>query len=398
MTRLWRSTPILWLFVFVVLCGFEAKADHSVSLRRNKREWIVPPQILEENVDYTKQLFIAKIRSDKEDPNKGPIKYALKGIGADQPPYNLFIVEPSTGKVRITGILDRESIAQYNLSGVALYPDGSVAENDIQLRIKVKDQNDCPPVFLPISVGSVKELSTVVMKLNVTDNDEFGNVNSQIRYEIVEQKPGGNMMFSINQYGEVIVNSANLDREAVDQYVLTVKASDLNGASGANTAMATFNIQIEDVNDNPPILEQESFEASIEENTDNLEVMRFKTTDLDLINTENWQAQYSIVSGNGGGHFKIVTDPKTNEGVLMLVKGADYEEVKDMNLGITVSNVAAAYAGSWSSGTVVVGGGGGGGGGEEEEEEGGGGGGGGGEEEEEEGRRIMGNGRQRGFW
>lgn len=62
------------------------------------------------------------------------------------------------------------------------------------------------------------------------------------------------------------------------------------------------------------------FEASIEENTENVEVMRFKTTDLDQPNTENWQASYSIVSGNGGGHFKIVTDPKTNEGVLMLVK------------------------------------------------------------------------------
>lgn len=62
------------------------------------------------------------------------------------------------------------------------------------------------------------------------------------------------------------------------------------------------------------------FEASVEENTENVEVMRFKATDLDLQNTDNWQAEYSIVSGNGGGHFKIVTDPKTNEGVLMLVK------------------------------------------------------------------------------
>lgn len=62
------------------------------------------------------------------------------------------------------------------------------------------------------------------------------------------------------------------------------------------------------------------YEASIEENTENVEVMRFKTTDKDLQGTENWQADYQIVSGNGGGHFKIVTDPKTNEGVLMLVK------------------------------------------------------------------------------
>lgn len=62
------------------------------------------------------------------------------------------------------------------------------------------------------------------------------------------------------------------------------------------------------------------YEASVEENTENVEVMRFKASDMDMQNTDNWQAEYNIVSGNGGGHFKIETDPKTNEGVLMLVK------------------------------------------------------------------------------
>lgn len=42
--------------------GAEAKTVHSGSLRRYKREWIVPPQILEENVDYTKQIYIARVR------------------------------------------------------------------------------------------------------------------------------------------------------------------------------------------------------------------------------------------------------------------------------------------------------------------------------------------------
>ncbi|KAK3516566.1 hypothetical protein QTP70_021977 [Hemibagrus guttatus] len=169
MARLGLSAPVLWLFCFV-LCVFEAgaKADHSVSLRRNKREWIIPPQILEENVDYTKQSSIARIRSDKENPSKGPIKYVLKGIGADQEPYNLFVVDTNTGNVRITGILDREEIAQYNLSGVALYPDGTVAENDIQLRIKVKDQNDNSPIFSPITAGSVKELSAVGKSIQIS--------------------------------------------------------------------------------------------------------------------------------------------------------------------------------------------------------------------------------------
>ncbi|XP_060773617.1 desmoglein-2.1-like isoform X1 [Neoarius graeffei] len=365
----WRSVPLLCLFCFIIWCVFEAgaKADHSVSLQRHRREWIIPPQILEENVDYTKKPFIARIKSDVEVENKGVIRYSLKGIGADMPPYNLFIVDPSNGNVKVTGILDRETISQYHLSGIATYTDGSVAENDIQLRVKVKDQNDNAPIFLPMSTGSVYELSkrgTTVMKVTATDADEPGNINSQIFYMIVDENPPGEMMFDINQNGEVIVNNKNLDREKVDQYKLTVRASDLNGGQGCNTATTTLTIQIKDVNDNIPVLEQDSFEVSVEENTENVEVMRLKATDLDLPNTENWHAVYTIVSGNGGGHFDIVTDPKTNEGVLMLVKSVDYEQVKLMKLGIIVSNVAQFYPGHKPSGIpgptgMSVGGGGG---------------------------------------
>ncbi len=39
----------------------EARFQHSVALHRQKRAWIVPPQILEENVDFTKKEFIAKV-------------------------------------------------------------------------------------------------------------------------------------------------------------------------------------------------------------------------------------------------------------------------------------------------------------------------------------------------
>lgn len=48
------------------------------------------------------------------------MRYSLKGIGADQNPFNLFVVNPETGYVRITGLLDREQIAQYNVSKMAM--------------------------------------------------------------------------------------------------------------------------------------------------------------------------------------------------------------------------------------------------------------------------------------
>lgn len=62
------------------------------------------------------------------------------------------------------------------------------------------------------------------------------------------------------------------------------------------------------------------YDGSIEENTHQVEVMRFKALDQDLEGTENWEAVYEIVKGNEAGYFSIMTDPKTNEGILMLEK------------------------------------------------------------------------------
>lgn len=62
------------------------------------------------------------------------------------------------------------------------------------------------------------------------------------------------------------------------------------------------------------------YTGSIVENTADREVMRFQALDDDEVETDNWKAEFDIVSGNEDGIFSIKTDPETNEGVLMLVK------------------------------------------------------------------------------
>lgn len=60
--------------------------------------------------------------------------------------------------------------------------------------------------------------------------------------------------------------------------------------------------------------------TSVEENTIDVDVLRVTVEDKDLVNTANWRANYTILKGNENGNFKIVTDPKTNEGILCVVK------------------------------------------------------------------------------
>uniref|UniRef100_A0A8C8JZW3 Cadherin domain-containing protein n=1 Tax=Oncorhynchus tshawytscha TaxID=74940 RepID=A0A8C8JZW3_ONCTS len=327
----------------------------GLNLRRQKREWIIPPRKLKENVDYRNREYIAKIRSDAE--YKSRVTYSLTGIGADQNPMNLFHVNLDTGFVTIRGILDREEIASYHLLGVAMYNNGSRAEKDIELNILVEDQNDCPPVFVFGQSGSVNESSaaeTVVMKVTATDADQVNTLHSQIYYSIVE-KSASDKMFAINyKTGEILVRRTTLDRETQDTYTLTVKGSDMNGAFGGNTGTAEVVIKILDINDNIPTLEKESYEGSVEENTVGVEVLRIKAIDLDLMYTENWLSVFTIITGNEAGYFNITTDAKTNEGIIWITKALDYEELKVLNLAIRVSNKAEYYFGS-SKGRVDIG-------------------------------------------
>ncbi len=52
--------------------------------------------------------------------------------------------------------------------------------------------------------------------------------------------------------------------------------------------------------------------------------MSIQALDDDEERTDNWLAEFIIVSGNEDGRFSIKTDPKTNMGVLYLNKVSAY--------------------------------------------------------------------------
>ncbi|XP_077440238.1 desmoglein-2.1-like isoform X3 [Vanacampus margaritifer] len=312
---------------------------------RKKREWIIPPKQLKENEDYTGKQYIAKIRSDFE--VDGDISYSLQGVGASEHPFDVFVVDPKTGLIRVTQKLDREVINTYNLLGIARFNDGTEAEKRIDIRVKVLDENDNEPQFdamQPVDVDERSPAGTPITTVTATDADEPGSPNSQLFYTIVKQDPPHDM-FRMNNDGNIYVDKSTLDRETTDRYFVTVQAQDLNGNPDGLTGTSTLTINVLDINDNLPTLEKHQYEGSIMENTKGVEVMRFKAQDLDLKDTENWQSVFDIVKGNEAKYFSIKTDPKTNEGILMLDKPADYEDVKDFVLELTVRNKAPLYEG-----------------------------------------------------
>ncbi|NWX15126.1 DSG2 protein, partial [Aegotheles bennettii] len=316
--------------------------SHPVSLVRQKREWTVPPAFIREEEDNSYKNPIARIHSDLEDTGV-VVTYTISGQGVTEPPYGLFVINGKTGDLNITGRVDREKTPMLLLRGHALDKTGAKLEEPIDLPIKVVDINDNFPVFShEVFVGSIEELSetgTIVMRINATDADEPNNLNSKIAFRIVSQSPS--TAFSMDKdTGEVRVAKINLDRETQSSYSLVVEAKDRGGELGGNAATCSLEIKILDVNDNLPVVESNSFEGSIEENRANVEIMRIKVFDKDEEFSDNWLANFSFVSGNEGGFFHIVTDTKTNEGILTLVKELDYEKMRNLNLGIVVTNKA----------------------------------------------------------
>lgn len=308
---------------------------------------MVAPRRLLENHDYTGLESIARIRSDKEYDRK--ILYYLSGPGVDQSPLGRFSIDHNTGFVKIHAILDREEIAMYNLTGIAKFTDGTVAEKDIDIKIYVDDANDCSPVITERQVASVTESSasgTFVMQVKATDADEVNTIRSKIFYSIDESTNPGGMFMIDPQTGVIRVKKNTLDRETKEMYKLIIRVSDMGGAVGGNSGSGEVMVKITDINDNIPRLEKETYVGSVEENTVNVEVLRLQAIDMDLIHTENWLAVYEIVTGNEGGYFTITTDPKTNEGIIKIKKQLDYEEIKSLNLGVVVRNKAEYFFGS----------------------------------------------------
>ncbi|NXG65088.1 DSG1A protein, partial [Hemiprocne comata] len=316
------------------------------TFRRQKREWIKFAAACREGEDNSKRNPIARIRSDCEENN--PITYSISGVGIDRPPYGIFVVNPRTGEINITSIVDREvtpvfvirCFAKHSTTGIDL-------EAPLELRVRVLDINDNPPIFAQtVFTGSIEESSmdnTLVMKIIATDADEPNHLNSKIAFKIESQEPSGPPMFIMNKYTGELHIANFLDREQHSSYTLVVKASDRDGAADGISSLCSCNVKVIDVNDNFPTLAQSSFSASISENSLSSELLRIQALDADEEFTDNWLAEFFFISGNEDNCFEIVTDRATNQGILRVIKELNYEHISTHSLTIGVRNVAAFH-------------------------------------------------------
>ncbi|KAM4728062.1 desmocollin 2-like protein [Anableps anableps] len=314
----------------------ETNEDGQVILKRTKRRWSPPPINILENDKGPFPKYLETIVSDAQVQHD--VYYTIEGRGVNQYPFGIFSLEENSGRLTVHKTLDREEFSQFTLIIRALdKKDRKERDSPLDIVVTVDDVNDNKPEFEGKLEFTVLEqsLGKVVGKVNATDRDDPNTDHVRIKYKLID----GLDHFAIDSDTGVISTISNrLDRETKDTHMVTIEIRDLKGAPNGLSNTATATITLKDINDNPPIFTQKSYQVTTPENGGEKLLLRIPVEDKDLINTPNWISKFVITKGNENGNFRIDTDPKTNDGLLYVTKSLDYEKTSNVKLEVSVQN------------------------------------------------------------
>uniref|UniRef100_A0A8C3AAC4 FAT atypical cadherin 1a n=1 Tax=Cyclopterus lumpus TaxID=8103 RepID=A0A8C3AAC4_CYCLU len=251
-----------------------------------------------EDVAPGTQLLRVQAASRDTEAN-GEISYGI--ISGNE--HGMFSVDSRTGDIFVIEPLDFEVSHEYYIT-VEATDGGSPPLSDMAtVNINLTDVNDNRPVFSQdIYTGVVSEdteLGKAVMAVVAEDLD--GPSFDHVRYAIVDGNQGS--PFTIDPLRGELKVARQLDRERTSGYTLMVVASD-NGSPPLSSS-AVINIDISDVNDNPPLFSQANYSLIIQENQPKgTSVLQLAVTDRDASHNGP-PFTFAIVDGNEGDAFHI---------------------------------------------------------------------------------------------
>uniref|UniRef100_H2ZGL4 Cadherin domain-containing protein n=1 Tax=Ciona savignyi TaxID=51511 RepID=H2ZGL4_CIOSA len=267
----------------------------------------------------THTLLLRVVSTDADISEAGRISYQLSGTGSNQ-----FNLDPRTGELLTSSPLDREATSAYWLTAISM--DGGDKQCSSKIHITIEDVNDNAPIFESASLRhSTRENTPVNSSLHrIVAFDPDQGLNGTISFQLRDDV---NKQFSVEPRTGVLVLNKPLDRETVPSYQLEIAIDD--GAERMSST-ATLHLQILDVNDNPPIFDQNQYSAAIPEDSQvGLIVVPVAAHSLDT--GANAKLRYSIVHGNEHGKFLFILF----SGEIRLIAHVDFES--DQSYVLTVS-------------------------------------------------------------
>ena len=277
-------------------------------------------EIPENSAMNTEVIDVDAIDNDLGDNSKLEYEIVDGNIG------DVFVINPTTGLVKVSGTIDRETRESYTLR-IRVSDKGSPSlSSEKEFLVNVTDLNDNAPEFTAepyvASVSEAANISTFVIQVKASDKDTAAN--GRIKFTIVS----GNSQthFRIDAGTGNIFTNALLDFETIPEYTLLVRAEDTTHSVEANVTIRLVNI-----NDNDPIFNPALYAMSIAENwRQGDEFLTLTATDKD----DFGGLTYTIVSGNTDSKF----DLEPASGKLLVAGGLDRETTDFYNLTVRVTD------------------------------------------------------------
>ncbi|XP_076876271.1 protocadherin-16 [Brachyhypopomus gauderio] len=261
--------------------------------------------------------------SDADEGDNGLVLYEINRRQSD--PDRYFVIDPRSGIITLNKLLDFEVRKVHELVVQAKDNASHPEITNAFVTIHVRDYNDNQPtmtiIFLSedgsprISEGA--QPGQYVARISVSDPDygEYSNVNVSLE--------GGDGKFALTTKDSIIylicVDQV-LDREERDSYELRVMATD--SGTPPLRAESSFIIEVTDINDNPPLFDQQAYKQTIPEVVyPGSFVLQVTARDKDQ--GPNGDVRYSILPNKGTRSDWFTIDPVT--GIITTATQLDYE-------------------------------------------------------------------------
>ncbi|XP_072328142.1 cadherin-related family member 4-like isoform X2 [Scyliorhinus torazame] len=254
-------------------------------------------------------------------PETTPVETTLFDLTCSDPDYSktnlsytivanensYFKFKYHASSVKVNESLDYDSAKMANLDfqyrAAVIVTDGGTPPRTttVSMLVTVTQVNEFPPVFHGIKTFSVPEnspVNTLVGIVNATDADWVYN---NVRFSIVGHDPPTFYIHpDIGQINTLVL----LDFEKIDTYILTIQAVDMNynvlfDSSQQRTTYAQYTINVENVNDVPPVCNPPFYKETIYSTlADSISIVTLSCTDKD-----SSFLNYRIVGGNINNRF-----------------------------------------------------------------------------------------------
>ncbi|XP_053496678.1 cadherin-18 isoform X1 [Ictalurus furcatus] len=118
---------------------------------------------------------VGSVTAQDPDSKNSPIRYSIKQREGSE---GYFDIEPISGLIRTTHLLDREDIAWHNITVMAKEKDNPSLLSHVPITIQVLDVNDNPPEIITedeILICESIRAGQIIQTISAVDKDDFAN-------------------------------------------------------------------------------------------------------------------------------------------------------------------------------------------------------------------------------